>query len=75
MAGAEVIETHSNWNYSRSLLFAWAIPYYHMGLRAVDARGQALHGGIPPGERLEQRRGQQQRQDDRADWRRRRRIR
>lgn len=32
-AGAEVIETHSNWNYSRSLLFAWAIPYYHMGLR------------------------------------------
>lgn len=33
-AGAEVIETHSNWNYSRSLLFAWAIPYYHFGLRA-----------------------------------------
>jgi hypothetical protein len=34
-AGAEVIETNSNWNYSRSLLFAWAIPYYHMGLRAT----------------------------------------
>jgi hypothetical protein len=32
-AGAEVIEANSNWNYSRSLLFAWAIPYYHMGLR------------------------------------------
>lgn len=32
-AGAEVIETHSNWNYSRSLLFAWTIPYYHFGLR------------------------------------------
>jgi hypothetical protein len=31
--GAEVIETHSNWNYSRSLLFAWAIPYYHFGVR------------------------------------------
>ena len=31
--GAEVIETQSNWNYSRSLLFAWAIPYYHFGLR------------------------------------------
>ncbi len=31
--GAEVIETHSNWNYSRSLLFAYAIPYYHFGLR------------------------------------------
>jgi hypothetical protein len=32
-AGAEVIEANSNWNYSRSLLFAWAIPYYHMGFR------------------------------------------
>jgi hypothetical protein len=33
-AGAEVIETNQNWNYSRSLLFTYAIPYYHMGLRA-----------------------------------------
>src|SRR5207253_4743058 len=32
--GAEVIETKDNWNYSRSLLFALAIPYYHMGVRA-----------------------------------------
>ena len=32
-AGAEVIEAPSNWNYSRSLLFAWAIPYYHFGLK------------------------------------------
>lgn len=32
--GAEVIETRDNWNYSRSLLFAWAIPYYHFGARA-----------------------------------------
>jgi hypothetical protein len=32
-AGAEVIETKDNWNYSRSLLFAWAIPYYHFGAR------------------------------------------
>ncbi len=31
--GAEVIESKDNWNYSRSLLFAWAIPYYHMGAR------------------------------------------
>ena len=31
--GAEVIESKDNWNYSRSLLFAWAIPYYHTGLR------------------------------------------
>lgn len=33
-AGAEVIESNSNWNYTRSLLFAWAIPYYHFGLRS-----------------------------------------
>jgi hypothetical protein len=32
-AGAEVIESGDNWNYSRSLLFALAIPYYHFGLR------------------------------------------
>ncbi len=31
--GAEVIETKDNWNYTRSLLFAWAIPYYHTGIR------------------------------------------
>ena len=33
--GAEVIETKDNWNYSRGLLFAWAIPYYHAGVRAT----------------------------------------
>ncbi len=33
-AGAEVIESKDNWNYSRSLLFSWAIPYYHFGLRS-----------------------------------------
>jgi len=32
-AGAEVIEAKDNWNYSRSILFAWAIPYWHFGLR------------------------------------------
>ena len=32
-AGAEVIESKDNWNYSRSLLFSWAIPYFHFGLR------------------------------------------
>jgi Putative beta-barrel porin-2, OmpL-like. bbp2 len=31
--GAEVIETNQNWNYSRSLLFYYAIPYYHFGAR------------------------------------------
>jgi len=33
-AGAEVTETHLNWNYSRSLLFAFG-PYYHTGVRAT----------------------------------------
>jgi hypothetical protein len=31
-AGAEVIETKDNWNYSRGLLFSWAIPYFHFGM-------------------------------------------
>jgi hypothetical protein len=35
--GAEVIETKDSWNYSRGLLFAWAIPYYHFGVRAKYA--------------------------------------
>lgn len=30
--GEEVIESSSNWNYSRSLLFQYAIPYWHTGL-------------------------------------------
>jgi hypothetical protein len=33
-AGAEVIESKDNWNYSRSLLFAYAVPYFHLGLRS-----------------------------------------
>ena len=33
-AGAEVIETKDNWNYTRGLLFSWAIPYFHFGVRA-----------------------------------------
>jgi hypothetical protein len=32
-AGAEVIEAKDNWNYSRSLLFVDAIPYWHFGAR------------------------------------------
>ncbi len=35
--GAEVIETKDNWNYSRGLLFSYAIPYYHFGLRVKYA--------------------------------------
>ncbi|HEY1800367.1 MAG TPA: porin [Terriglobales bacterium] len=33
-AGAEVIETKDNWNYSRGDLFALAIPYFHFGVSA-----------------------------------------
>lgn len=33
-AGAEVIETKDNFNYSRGLLFALAIPYFHFGTSA-----------------------------------------
>src|ERR1700687_3150303 len=45
-AGAEVIETNDNWNYSRSLLFAWAIPYYHFGLRTSIPIGKYFTGGF-----------------------------
>ena len=31
--GYEVIPSQGNWNYSRSYLFAFAIPYYHTGVR------------------------------------------
>ena len=33
--GAEVIETKDNWNYSRSLLFTYAVPFYHFGVRTT----------------------------------------
>ena len=36
-AGAEVIESKDNWNYTRGILFAWAIPYTHTGLSAKYA--------------------------------------
>ncbi|MGD1214171.1 MAG: outer membrane beta-barrel protein [Terriglobales bacterium] len=35
--GAEVIETKDDWNYSRGLLFTYAIPYFHFGMRAKYA--------------------------------------
>jgi Putative beta-barrel porin-2, OmpL-like. bbp2 len=44
-AGAEVMETNQNWNYSRSLLFSWAIPYYHFGVRASIPIGK-FTGGV-----------------------------
>jgi len=36
-AGAEVIETKDDFNYTRGLLFYYAIPYYHFGMRAKYA--------------------------------------
>jgi hypothetical protein len=33
-AGAEVVDAKDNWNYSRSLLFVYAVPYFHFGLRS-----------------------------------------
>jgi hypothetical protein len=45
-AGAEVIETKDNWNYSRSLLFAWGIPYYHFGVRASMPVGKHFTGMV-----------------------------
>jgi Putative beta-barrel porin-2, OmpL-like. bbp2 len=45
-AGAEVIESSSNWNYSRSLLFAWAIPYYHFGLKVTQPVNKVLTIGV-----------------------------
>ncbi len=35
LAGAEVIENPSNWNASRSILFGFAIPFTHTGVRAA----------------------------------------
>jgi hypothetical protein len=45
-AGAEVVESNSNWNYSRSLLYAWAIPYYHFGLRTTVPLTKAFTVGF-----------------------------
>jgi hypothetical protein len=40
--GAEVIESQDNWNYTRSILFGYAIPFYHTGLRASIAASDKL---------------------------------
>jgi hypothetical protein len=34
-AGAEATDTNASWNYSRSLMFALANPYFHFGLRTT----------------------------------------
>jgi hypothetical protein len=40
--GAEVIESGDNWNYTRSVLFGYAIPFYHTGVRATVAASPKL---------------------------------
>lgn len=40
--GAEVIESQDNWNYTRSVLFGYAIPFYHVGVRANVAASDRL---------------------------------
>ena len=50
-AGAEVIEAKDDWNYSRSLLFQNAIPYFHAGLRLTYSANDklTLMGGVVNG--------------------------
>lgn len=45
-AGAETIEAQNDWNYSRSLLFSYAIPYYHFGMRATFPVNNAWTAGF-----------------------------
>lgn len=45
-AGAEVIEAKDNWNYSRSILFTYALPYYHFGLRTAAPITSSWIAGI-----------------------------
>lgn len=40
--GAEVIESQNNWNYTRSILFGYAIPFYHTGVRATVNASERL---------------------------------
>jgi hypothetical protein len=49
-AGAEVIEAKDDWLYSRSLLFSFAIPFTHTGLRVTvpipGVAGLSVMGGL-----------------------------
>ena len=45
-AGAEVIDVNQNWNYSRSLLFAWAAPSWHFGARVSFPVGPHFTGSV-----------------------------
>ncbi len=50
-AGAEVIEAKDDWNYSRSLLFQLAVPFYHTGVRLTYSPNDkvSLIGGVVNG--------------------------
>jgi len=45
-AGAEVVEADADWNYSRSLLFAWAIPAYHFGFKSTVPITKGFSAGV-----------------------------
>jgi hypothetical protein len=45
-AGQEVIETMNNWSYSHGLLFSYAIPYYHFGLRTSIPVSKTWTAGV-----------------------------
>jgi hypothetical protein len=45
-AGAELIESNTNWNYSRSYLFALGSPYYHFGTRATIPINKKFTAGV-----------------------------
>lgn len=63
MHGSEVIESKDDWNYTRSMLFTLAIPFYHVGVRATLPvndkftvagfvlngwnNSSAIYGGVP----------------------------
>lgn len=51
LAGAEVIKSPSNMNYSRSILFGYAIPFTHTGVRATYKVSDSLSiiGGVNRG--------------------------
>src|SRR5439155_9319064 len=44
--GAEVIESTSNDQYSRGLLFTYAIPFYHAGLRLTAPINSQITGAL-----------------------------
>jgi len=44
--GAEVIETKDNWNYSRGVLFNYAVPFYNFGVRATYAASDKVTAAV-----------------------------